>query len=276
MRLRRCIVAATTLALVATSLHPKRAGVQEALIAAAPRSRRDVRRSEAGRQLLVGSCLAKWTARSRRVSGDSWSAPGFHIRCRHRPKRLDIVRSFFAVDDEAKPSLKEIESALLMAARYGRTAVADYLLDQGVGIDAEVDGFTAANAAATSGHLDTLRMLIGRGASLERKNRYGGTSLGGALWGLLNATPDTPAESYVSVIELLGRCQAGHCASPLRAVVAGRRRVFANRRRCSGGWTLGAEWTSAIAKPSIVYRRSSSRRWTIADRRWTRRTHLNR
>ena len=38
---------------------------------------------------------------------------------------------------------------------------------------------------------------------MRGKTGTGGTSLGGALWGLLNATPDTPAERYVGVIELL-------------------------------------------------------------------------
>ena len=191
----------TTLGLAATSLHPKRAGVQEPLIQLLLDRGATFDALSGQRRSLVGSCLengrpeaAEYLA-TRGAPLNFTSAAGIG--------RLDVVRSFVAAASEAKPSATEMEAALLVAANHGRTAVAQYLLEQGINIDAEVDGFTAANSAATSGHLDTLRMLIKRGASLERKNRYGGTSLGGALWGLLNATPDTPAASCVSVIELL-------------------------------------------------------------------------
>jgi hypothetical protein len=54
--------------------------------------------------------------------------------------------------------------------------------------------------AATMGQAETVRFLTARGAALEITNPYGGTSLGGALWGALN-TPDNG--DYVAVIDAL-------------------------------------------------------------------------
>ena len=47
---------------------------------------------------------------------------------------------------------------------------------------------------------DTVRVFLSRGASLEARNAYGGTSLGGALWGALN-TPEKG--DYVAVVDAL-------------------------------------------------------------------------
>ena len=190
----------TTLGLAATSLHPKRAGVQEPLIQLLLDRGATFDDPSAQRRSLVGSCLENGRPEAAEYLATR-GAP-LDLRSAAGVGRLDVVRSYCS-NDAAKPSAFEVESALLAAATHGRTAVAQYLLNQGISVDAEADGFTAANASATSGHLDTLRMFIGRGASLEKKNRYGGTSLGGALWGLLNRRTETPAEVYVRIIELL-------------------------------------------------------------------------
>jgi hypothetical protein len=190
----------TTLGLAATSLHPKRAGVQEPLIQLLLDRGATFDALSGQRRSLVGSCLENGRPEAAEYLATR-GAP-LDLRSAAGVGRLDVVRSCLS-NDAAKPSAIEMESALLAAATHGRTAVAQYLVDQGISVDAEADGFTAANASATSGHLDTLRMFIERGASLEKKNRYGGTSLGGALWGLLNRPPETPAEVYVSIIELL-------------------------------------------------------------------------
>ena len=46
----------------------------------------------------------------------------------------------------------------------------------------------------------TVRLFLARGASLETRNQYGGTSLGGALWGALNSPEQG---NYVGVIDSL-------------------------------------------------------------------------
>jgi ankyrin repeat protein len=58
------------------------------------------------------------------------------------------------------------------------------------------EGFTPIGHAALRGHVDTVRLLIGRGADLEIRNQYGGTALEGCQWGSLNfrdPTGDYPA-----------------------------------------------------------------------------------
>lgn len=190
----------TTLGLVATSLHPKLAGVQQPLIqlllergAALDHS------AAAGGRSLVHSCLANGRGEaaeylaSRGAPLDFESAAGVG--------RLDVVQSFFSDEAVTSPVTKaQMESALIWASAYGRTAVAELLLDRGVDIDAQVSGFTGVNWAATNGHLETLRMFLARGASLELRNRYGGTSLEAALWGATNRPHEA---DYLPVIETL-------------------------------------------------------------------------
>ncbi len=117
---------ATTLGLVATSLHPKRAGVQQPLIELLLDRGATFDHPRGQRHLLVGSCLANGRPEAaeylatRGAPLDFTSAAGIG--------RLDVVRSFVATDGEAKPSVAEMESALLVAANYGRTAVAEVLV----------------------------------------------------------------------------------------------------------------------------------------------------
>jgi len=48
------------------------------------------------------------------------------------------------------------------------------------------EGFTPVGHASLRGHVDTVRLLIARGADLEIRNQYGGTALEGCQWGSLN------------------------------------------------------------------------------------------
>lgn len=172
----------TTLGLVATSLHPKLAGVQQQLIQLLlERGAAIDDPAVAGGRSLVHSCLAngqpdaaEYLAR-RGAPLDLESAAGIG--------RLDVVRSLLGDDDAARRSVTEAqaESALLSASANGRSAVAELLLERGVNVDVRVDGFSGVNAAATGGHLETVRMFLARGASLELRNRYDGTSLEAAL-----------------------------------------------------------------------------------------------
>lgn len=50
------------------------------------------------------------------------------------------------------------------------------------------------------GQLDTIKLLLERGAPLEARNEYGGTVLGQALWSAINGDP---AIDYVLIIETL-------------------------------------------------------------------------
>ena len=112
--------------------------------------------------------------------------------------RLDLVRQLAGV-----ASKEQLERALIMAARYGRGMVVEYLLDRGVDVGAS-DGMTALHWAAGGGHLDMMRLLIARGAPLETKNEFGGTVLDSTLWFAYNGR-EAPvmAIDYSAAIQML-------------------------------------------------------------------------
>ena len=121
--------------------------------------------------------------------------------------RLDVVKSFFAEDGSlrADATKTKMELGFLWACEYGRNAVVEFLLDRGVDLAAQADtGLTGLHWAVVGGQLDTIRLLIERGAPLELRNIYGGTVLGQALWASANGDAGI---DYVPVIEAL--IQAG-------------------------------------------------------------------
>jgi len=67
------------------------------------------------------------------------------------------------------------------------------------------EGFTPVGHASLRGHVDTVRLLIARGADLEIRNQYGGTALEGCQWGSLNFRD--PHADYPACAEAL--VQAG-------------------------------------------------------------------
>lgn len=82
--------------------------------------------------------------------------------------------------------------AFTWACFVGRTGDAEELLDQGVDPSAGTKtGLAGFHWAANRGNLETVRMLIKRGAPLEQLNMYGGTVLGCALWSAVFEPRDT-------------------------------------------------------------------------------------
>ncbi len=189
----------TTLGLVATSLHPKRAGVQQVLMQLLlDRGARLDHPAVAGGPSLVRSCLAN----GRRDAADYLVSRGVPLDFVSAAMlgRLDVVRTYFDADGKLAVTKAEMEKALVSPWNNGDSAVAAFLLDRGIDVNAQADGFTAVNMAATMGRAEAVRFFIARGAALDIRNSYGGTSLGGALWGALN-TPDNG--DYVAVIGAL-------------------------------------------------------------------------
>jgi ankyrin repeat protein len=189
----------TTLALVATSLHPKRAGVQQALIQLLlDRGATLDHPATGGGRSLVHSCLANGRPEAAKYLVSRGAALDFETAA--PLGRLDVVRSYFDADGRPSVTKAQMESALVSASINDAMTVVQFLLERGVDVDAQSDGFSGVNAAATGGCLDTVRLFLSRGASLETRNRYGGTSLGGALWGALNSPEQG---DYVAVIDSL-------------------------------------------------------------------------
>ena len=201
----------TTLALVATSLHPERAGVQTALLQVlldhgaiidAPNSR----------TTLVTACLAN----GRLPAAEFLAQHGAKLDLEAAAGLGDLEKVETLFDEpatNAPPASEQRrgeqrERALLWACQYGRNPVIEFLLDRGVNIDSQANtGQSPLHWAVIGGQADTVTLLLNRGANLEARNMYGGTALGQALWSAANGDP---AVDYAPIITLLKQ----HAATP--------------------------------------------------------------
>jgi hypothetical protein len=190
----------TTLGLVATSIHPKQAGVQIALLETLLDYGSAIDALPNGWSPLISALhngrpeAAEFLAqRGARLDLEGAAGVG----------RLDVVESFFNEDGSLKASATktQMDSGFFWACEYGRTRVVDFLLKKGADLRAgENTGLTGLHWAVVGGQLGTIRMLLERGAPLEVKNVYGGTVLGQALWSAINGDPGI---DYVPIIQTL-------------------------------------------------------------------------
>jgi Ankyrin repeats (3 copies) len=187
----------TTLGLVATSVHPLRAGVQQALMETLLAAGAAV---DPGGS-IVNACLANGRGQaarflaSRGASLDLEGAAGVG--------RLDVVRACFDQNGSLRSGATrtQMQSGLNWACEYGETGVVEFLLEKGAdpGVP-DHHGQTAPHWAVIGGQLHTLKILLKRKAPLETMNSYGGTVLGQAVWSALH---DGAGADYVPIIEAL-------------------------------------------------------------------------
>jgi ankyrin repeat protein len=193
----------TTLGLAATSVHPERASVQDALLQTLLDHAAKLEQPSSGgnRKSLVTACLANGRMKaaeflaSRGARLDLAGAAGLG--------RLDVVKSFFDEDGSLKPnaSKEQLEEGFLFACGHGGKDVAEFLLGRGVDLAAQSDdGQTALHRAVTGGHIHTAKLLLSHGAPLEAKNIYGGTALDQTLW---SAAHGGDPEVYIAILEAL-------------------------------------------------------------------------
>lgn len=190
----------TTLGLVATSVHPKQAGVQIALLKTLLDAGAVVDGAPGGWNPLIsalhngrGEAAEFLAQRGARLDLEGAAGVG----------RLDVIKNFFNADGSLKADATkaQMESGFLWACEYGRNPVVEFLLQKGVGLGAQANtGLTGLHWAVVGGQLATIKLLLERGAPLEAKNVYGGTALGQALWSALNGDPEI---DYVPVIDTL-------------------------------------------------------------------------
>lgn len=192
--------ACTTLELVATSAHPKRAGVQNALIEKLLEYGAAIDGAPGGPGIII-HCIHNGcpgaaellASHGARLNLEGAAALG----------RLDVVQNFFDKDGNLKTGTtkEQLIAAFLRACGYGRNEVVEFLLQKGVDIAAhENDGHTGLHWAAIGGQLKTIKLLLDRKAPLELKNMYGGTVLGQTVWSAAHGgDPDT----YAQIIEAL-------------------------------------------------------------------------
>jgi len=198
----------TTLGLVATSVHPKLAGLQDALIDTllARGARLDGQGAGNGHSLVNG-CLAN----GRQEAAERLASRGAPLDLEGAAGvgRLDLVRSRFDADGHLRPpaTVTQMKDGFSWACEYGRTDVVAFLLDRGVAIGDRLrpHGQTGLHWAAHGGHLDVVTLLLARHAPLDlRDESFDGTPLEWALHGWSEADEKAPYYEVVARLVAAG------------------------------------------------------------------------
>ena len=176
------------LGLVATSVHPEAAGVQLALMELLL-ERGAIIELEPGQAVLA--CLAN----GRSMAAEFLARRGAYLDFQGAAGVGDFDRVKELLPTATKT---EIEKGFVWACEYGRNDIVEFLLDYGVDPGAGAN-MTGLHLAAHDGHLDTVKLLLARGAPLEVTNMYGGTVLGQALWSVINH----PRPEHRAIVEAL-------------------------------------------------------------------------
>jgi ankyrin repeat protein len=198
----------TALGLVATSIHPERAGVQIPLLQTLldRGATFDQPSATGNRHSFVYGCLANGQPAAARFFADR----GAHLDLESAAAlgRIDVLRSFF---DGDRPPAKSLQSALLYACGYGSREAAEFLLDRGVDAAAfdEEDHQTGLHWANYGPHIDVIRLLIARGAPVNaREKRYRAAPIDMALWTWANSPDADDRERCYEAVALLTRAGA--------------------------------------------------------------------
>lgn len=192
----------TAFGLVATSIWPAKAGVLIPLLETLLGAGADM-----GGPGSVRSCLAN----GRPEAADALVRYGAQPDLEEAAGvgRLDMVKSYFDEKKQLKDPAhqQKMHNGYIWACEFGQTAVIEFLLDAGIHADMQVDGFAGLHWAVIGAHLDTINLLLSRGASTENVNMHGGTVLESALWASIHSDPvyRWPGNSadYPTVIETL-------------------------------------------------------------------------
>ena len=198
----------TTLGLTATSVHPHLAGVQLALMEQLIERGAGIDRPDGGSAVLDclhngrGEAAAFLAERGARLNLEGAAGVG----------RLDMVEACFQSDGALRPpaTATQMRDGFTWACEFGRVAVVDFLLQQGVAVDARLPhhGQTGLHWAAFGGHAGTVALLLEHGAPVGILDEsFGGTSLEWAIYGW-GGQPAAGLSDYYETVALLARAGA--------------------------------------------------------------------
>lgn len=193
----------TPLGLVATSVHPARAGVQRALLDLLIDAGASVD-GEPGGWSPVGAALHN----GRPDAAEHLMERGatLHLESASGLGRLDVVQGLVGADGQAgtAPSPAELEASLGLAAVYGHVEVVAALLRHGATGTADARRRpTPLHDAAYGGHDAVIGVLIEHGLPVDAtESSFGGTPLGWALYGWVHP-PERNGDRYYEVVALL-------------------------------------------------------------------------
>lgn len=157
----------TTLGLVATSIHPLLAGVQNDLMEALLKhgAAIDHPRGAGNGQGIVNGCLANGRPGAAGFLAERGAQ--LDLEAAAGVGRMDLVAGFFNDDGSLKENATraQLNSGFQWACEYGWTGVVDFLLQRGIEVGEMHRGQTGLHWAAYGGHADIVRLL------LERRDR---------------------------------------------------------------------------------------------------------
>lgn len=178
-----------TLELVATSVHPQKAGVQQELLQKLLDHGASLEKPS-----IVTACLANGQPKAAEFLAARGAQTGLPAAA--GLGHLETVRTLF---DNAMPEHRR--DAFFWASEYGRNTVVEFLIEKGADLTAHrADGQTALHWAVIGGHPDTVELLLRHNPPLEQKNAYGGTVLGQALW---SAAHGGDPKIYIEILDAL-------------------------------------------------------------------------
>jgi hypothetical protein len=197
----------TTLGLVATSIHPVRAGVQEELIDLLVARGASLDRAVAPdytRGRVVNACLANGRGEGAALVASRGAA--LDLEGAGGVGRLDVVKNFFADDGSltAGATPDDMKSAFKWACWYGHTDVVRFLIERNVDVTERHRGETPLHAAAYGGHAAIVTVLVERGAAVNAEDEtWSNTPLGWALYAWSNPPDGVTSDRYYEVVDQL-------------------------------------------------------------------------
>ena len=200
---------ADTLGLVATSIHPIMAGVQQELMELLLDRGASVTAASGGAGLsgkIVNACLGN--GRPGAAEFLAMRGAPLDLEAAAGLGRLDSVKRFFTIDGSLTGGATEqqMRDGFSWACEYGRADVVDFLLRSGMDVTSKLrpHGQTGLHWAAYGGHAATVRVLLQHRAPVEVKDdRFETPPLGWAMHAWSGGREHWAGDGYYDIVEQL-------------------------------------------------------------------------